>query len=91
MAIEARSEAPDGADALSFHGGDVERVSSREPGAAQEDVLGALHVGAADLDDVVDDAEEGIEGGLDGVAAADGTVAPPIGGIGGSAETLSEA
>jgi len=53
----------------------VQRIARRESGPGQHDVPGPLYVGAPDIEDLIDHPEQGIEGGLDRVAAADGAVA----------------
>jgi len=58
-----------------LHDRDVDRVSRGESGRPEHDRLRALGVLPADGEDVVDHAEHGVEGGLEGVPAIDGGVA----------------
>jgi hypothetical protein len=70
-AVEARVEAHDPCDLLALHDGRVKGVPGREPGSAQNEVLGALDIRSTDGKDFIHDAENRIEGGLNRLATID--------------------
>ena len=70
-AVEPGVEAHDARNSLTLHDGEVQRVARGQSRVAQDDALGALDVGELDREDPLDDAEQRIESGLNGVAAAD--------------------
>ncbi|HVK87865.1 MAG TPA: hypothetical protein VM513_27285 [Kofleriaceae bacterium] len=69
--IEPSVERHDARDVVVLHDRDVERVSRGQPDAAMQDLLGALNVTGRDCKDLVDDAEQSIERGLDRVLPLD--------------------
>jgi hypothetical protein len=73
--VETRVEAHDHRDSSPLHDGQVQRIPGGEPRVAEHDALGAVGIGELDGEDLVGDAQERIEGGLDRVAPVDGDIA----------------
>jgi hypothetical protein len=59
---------------MPFHDRQVKRIPSRQAQAPQHDALCPFEIGQLNREDLVGDSEDGIEGGLDRVAPADGDV-----------------
>jgi hypothetical protein len=74
-AVETRVKAHDPGDTLALHHGQVQRVPGGQARVAEHDALGALDVGELHSEDLVDDSQERVEGGLDSVPPVDGDVA----------------
>ncbi len=74
-AVEAGVEGQDLVDVVLLHYGQVDGVAGGHLFVAQNNLFGALGCGVVDREDLVDDAEQGVEGWLDGVTAVDGGVA----------------
>src|SRR5688500_17551599 len=60
---------------MAMHNSDMDRVARRQALVAHKDVLCGLCVFEVDRQDVVDNAEQRVEGGLDRLAAADRRIA----------------
>lgn len=58
-----------------FHDGQMESVTRRQAPMAEDNLLGALRGGLINVQHLIDDAQQGIEGRLDGVPAVDRNVA----------------
>ena len=63
--VESVVEAEDAADAVTFHHGDMDRITSRQLLTAQHDRLGTLDGLEVDRQDVIDHTENRIERRLD--------------------------
>ena len=59
---------------MPFHDGKVESITRRQPPVPQYNLLGALGIGPRNVKHLVDDAEQSVEGRLDGVPAVNGDV-----------------
>src|SRR5262245_16760491 len=73
--VERRVETHDARDAFGLHHGHVNGVARRETRVPELKVLGTLYCRCLNWEHVVDHGVQGIEGRLDGIAAADGHVA----------------
>jgi hypothetical protein len=75
MSVEAAVEGHDPLDPMAAHHGDVDGIACGQRFVAEKDVLGGLRVLVIDWEDLIDNPEDGVEGGLDGVATAYGRIA----------------
>lgn len=73
-AVEARVEAHDPGDTSALHHGQVQRVPCGQARVAQHDSPGAVDVGKLYSENLIDDTQERVEGGLDRVSSVDGDI-----------------
>jgi hypothetical protein len=78
MNIQSTVEAHDSIDAVPAHHGKMDRIARREGLVAKQDVLGRLSVLEVDREDVIDNAEQRVEGRLNGIAFSMVLDSPPF-------------
>ncbi len=57
-----------------LHDGQMERIARRQASMSEDNLLGALSGRPRDVEHLINDAEQGVKGGLDSVSAVNGDI-----------------